>query len=130
NMLAAYASLRSRAHAVRAGTPIEVTGAGGAAVMRIYPIASDHAPQVCRSHRWPCHISNCSADAPWTRTFEEQKLRDFCGGETFAYVIDLLDGAAVKFRIYYNDASPDAPRGVPTMSDGVPFDVAILCVAS
>ena len=128
NMLAPYPTLR--AHAVQADTPFPIVDANGAAVMRVRPIKSDHAPQICRSRRWPCDISRCELTTPWTSDFESHKLRDFCGGQTFAYVIDLLDAhGAVAFRIYYNDTSPESPLGVPA-PDGIPFDVAILCVAS
>ena len=129
-MLSGDPALHARAHAVAAGQPFDVHDADGRVVMRIHPIASEHAPQICRSHRWPCHVSNCHLQSPWSGTFEEEKLRDFCGGDAFAYVVDLLDGDTVHFRLYYNDAAPDSGLGVPAMSDGIPFDVAILCIAS
>lgn len=129
-MLHGDPALYARARPVTAGKAFEVHAADGRVVMRIHPIASEHAPQVCRSHRWPCHISNCHLQSAWNGTFEDEKLRDFCGGDAFAYVIDLLDGDAVRFRLYYNDAAPDHGLGVPAMSDGIPFDVAILCIAS
>ena len=129
-MLAAYPSLRQRVHMVRPNDTFAITDAGGAAVIRIRSIASDHAPQLCRSRRWPCNISRCEIPEPWTSGFESHPLRDFCGGETFAYVIDLLDtDGTVAFRLYYNDAAPEAPRGVPIL-DGIPYDIAILCIAS
>lgn len=128
--LAAYPELRERAHAVAAEVPITIADAGGAAVMRIRPVASDHAPQLCRSRRLPCNFYNCPGLDPWTSGFESHTVRDFCGGDPFAYVIDLLDArGAPAFRIYYNDAAPEAPLGIPA-ADGVPYDVAILCVAS
>jgi hypothetical protein len=34
--------------------------------------------------------------------------------ETVAFVIELLDGEKVRYRIYYNDASPDSPLGQTT----------------
>lgn len=126
-MLAAYPSLH--ALEVEAEKAFTIKDASGAAMMRIRPIASDHAPQLCRSRRWPCNISDC-AGTRWTSGFESHPLRDFCGGDTFAYVIDLLDArGATAFRIYYNDAAPEAPLGIPA-ADGVAYDVAILCVAS
>jgi len=129
-MLGAYSSLQQRLHAVRPEEPFTIADAGGAAAIRIRPVASDHAPQLCRSRRWPCNISACRVEQPWTSDFENQAPRDFCGGDTFAYVVDFLDGdGRVAFRLYYNDSAPEAPRGVPA-GDGVPYDVAILTVAS
>ena len=47
------------------------------------------------------------------------------GGQTFAFVIELHDGDAVHYRIYYNDAAADSPLGQTTGD----FDLAILCLA-
>ncbi|HKO58067.1 MAG TPA: MBL fold metallo-hydrolase [Thermoanaerobaculia bacterium] len=129
-MLAPYPSLRERVHAVRVDEPFTIRDTSGTAVMRIRPVASDHAPQVCCSRRWPCNISSCQVREPWISGFESHALRDFCGGDTFAYVVDLLDArGAVAFRLYYNDSAPEAPLGVPA-PDGMPYDVAILTIAS
>lgn len=125
NMLEPYAALKARTHVIRANDVVDVSDR-----IRIRAVASDHAPQICRSRRWPCDISNCSLDHPWTTPFESHPLRDFCGGETLAYVIDLIENDAVRYRIYYNDSSPEAPMGIPAMSDGISFDLAILCIAS
>jgi hypothetical protein len=129
-MLAAYRHLRNRTHLVNAGDVISITTTNGAEVMRIRAVASDHAPQVCRSRRWPCNISDCRLKAEWTTPFESHRLRNFCSGQTLAYVIDLLGDRTVRYRIYYNDASPESPLGDPPRIDSLPYDLAILCMSS
>jgi hypothetical protein len=54
-------------------------------------------------------------------------------GQTFAFLIDLLDRddpSRVAFRIHYQDAASKPPLGFPPpLNDGVPLDLAILNVA-
>jgi hypothetical protein len=131
-MLAAYGDLRSRLATIDEHTPISITDAGGKEVMRIRAVASDHAPQLCSCRHWPCDYADCSVDKDWTTPFEQHKLRDFCGGQTFAFIIDLKRGDTIQYRIYYNDAAPAAPLGIPSdaLSGEHPYDLAILCMAS
>ncbi|HEV7237618.1 MAG TPA: hypothetical protein VGQ36_00130 [Thermoanaerobaculia bacterium] len=132
NMLSAYPDLRARLHTVQAGRPIAITDANGAEVIRVYPVLSDHAPPVCRCRRWPCEYANGPVTKPWTKPFHEHWARDFGGGETYAYVIDLIRDGEVRYRIYYNDAAAQHPLGIPDAAAIAqrPYDIAILCMAS
>jgi hypothetical protein len=131
-MLAAYSDLRGRLATIDEKTPISITDAAGKEVMRIRAVVSDHAPQLCSCRHWPCDYADCEIDKDWTTPFEQHKLREFCGGQAYAFVIDLMNGKNIVYRIYYNDAAPAAPLGIP--DDGLsaehPYDLAILCMAS
>lgn len=99
--------------------------------IRFMPVASDHAPQLCGWHHWPCAY----ADGPVKKPLKEwkgTKLRALHGGNTFAFVIDLLGTSDkdVRYRIYYNDSASSPGKGIPQLHDGHPFDLAILCMAS
>lgn len=99
--------------------------------IRFMPVPSDHAPQLCGWHRWPCTY----ADGPIQKPLKEwkgTKLRALHGGNTFAFVIDLLGERDddVRYRIYYNDSASSPGKGIPQLHDGYPFDLAILCMAS
>ena len=131
-MLAAYPDLKSRAKTVVDGMSIPITDASGIETIRIHPKKSDHAPQLCSWRHWPCDYATKPLDDDWTTPFEQHKLREFVGGQTFAYVIDLLDGGRIRYRIYYNDAAAEAPWGIPTaqLSAEHPYDLAVICMAS
>jgi len=132
SMLSAYPPLRPRLRTVRRNEPIVIRDAGSQEVMRIYPVPSDHAPQICRWRGWPCEFANCRPEAAWSKPFEEHRLSEFCGGDPFAYVIDLLQEGEVKYRIYYNDAAAQPPLGVPdtAFTGPRPYDIAIICMPS
>jgi L-ascorbate metabolism protein UlaG (beta-lactamase superfamily) len=131
-MLAAYSYLRGRLATIDEHTPIHITDAAGKEIVRIQAVISDHAPQLCSCRHWPCDFADCKVEQDWTTPFEQHKLREFCGGQTYAFVIDLLDGDKIQYRIYYNDAAATAPLGIPSaaISAKHPFDLAILCMAS
>jgi hypothetical protein len=131
-MLNAYPSLRSRTREVKIGQPIRILNESGQEVIRIYPVVSDHAPQLCKWRRWPCEFANCKTEQAWTTAFNEHRINKFCGGQTFAFVIDFMKGDRIAYRLYYNDAAAEAPLGIPPISLTVehPYDVAIICVAS
>ena len=62
----------------------------------------------------------------WKRKWGWHFLNHFRGGETYAFVIELLDGHGdTRYRIYYNDAAASAPLGRATGE----FDLAILTLA-
>jgi len=101
--------------------------------IRFMPVRSAHAPQLCARDGWPCKYADCQVDAPWTKGWNEHRLRSLCSGRTYAFVIDLLDAKRenVRYRIYYNDAP--APPGIGTprpFADGHGYDLAILCMAT
>jgi len=128
-LLAAYPDI-----AARVVTAESITGwVDVGSSMRIRPFVSDHAPQLCRLNRWPCTYAKCPVAAPETREWDKVRMRDLCGGQTFAWVIDLLDAKQnVRFRVYYNDAAAPEHVGAPPQ-DLQPmhrFDLAIICMAS
>jgi L-ascorbate metabolism protein UlaG (beta-lactamase superfamily) len=120
NLLGGYPDIQERAFSVEGKTSMDVPGAE----IRITPVKWDHAPQLCRLHHWPCTYAMDAAD-PQTRPWEKLHLRELRSGQTYAYVIELLDGDRVAHRIYYNDAAA-AERPVPEGS----YDLAIICMAS
>jgi hypothetical protein len=122
NLLASYPKLQARAHSVEGQEPITIGRA-----FRIRPIKWDHAPQLCSRRAWPCTYATGEA-APQTKPWEELRLRELRGGQTYAYVIELLDpGDHVRYRIYYNDA---AGEGVGESLPDEQYDLAIICMAS
>ncbi len=105
---------------------------GSVSSMRLMPLLSDHAPQLCSRRSWPCTYATCELHQPWTTPWTAHRIRDLCGGETFAYLIDLLNpNGSVAFRIYYNDAAPGTDLTLPLSIATKPsIDVAIICMAS
>lgn len=92
---------------------------------RLKAVKSGHAPQIFPCGRWPCVYA--AGEAPeWKRTWGWHFLARFRGGQTYAFVIELLDAnREVRYRIYYNDAAAPAPLGRATGE----FDLAILTMA-
>jgi L-ascorbate metabolism protein UlaG (beta-lactamase superfamily) len=126
NMLAAYPRIDARSMAQSVGQWVRIPGSA----IRFMPIASDHAPQLCRLNRWPCTYATGEVDKPWTSDWTEQHYRDLRGGKTYALVIDLLnENDTVRFRIYYNDAAATPPKGIPA-DELTPVDLAVVCMAS
>ena len=123
NMLASYPSIP--AHAVRVDDWTRVPDSA----IRFRAVASAHAPQLCSLNHWPCTYAAGEVERPWSGDWTEKHYRDLRGGETFAYVIDLLDGDDVRYRIYYNDAAAAPPNGIPS-ADLTPVDLAVVCMAS
>ncbi|MCU1349079.1 MAG: hypothetical protein JWO56_2109 [Acidobacteria bacterium] len=99
---------------------------------RIRAMRWDHAPQLCRLNRFPCTYAKCPGGPPWTTEWPKHRMRDLCGGETFAYLIDLLGKSndEVRFRIYYNDSAASQAFAPPQLPDTRPVDLAVLCMAS
>jgi hypothetical protein len=129
NLLAAYPELSPRVVAVDHIRDWIDVGTS----MRILPVPSDHAPQLCRLRHRPCTYADCFTTTPETRHWEQVPMRELCGGQTFAYVIDLLDARrATRFRIYYNDSTPREGVGgpPPDLQPAHRYDLAILCLAS
>jgi L-ascorbate metabolism protein UlaG (beta-lactamase superfamily) len=112
--------LDGRVNELVAGKPIDVTPS-----IRVRAVVSGHAPQLCRWRHFPCVYGSGPIETPWTTPLPQHRLASMLGGETFAFVIELHDGAEERYRIYYNDASPDSPLGQTTGE----FDLAILCMA-
>ncbi|MGH7648081.1 MAG: MBL fold metallo-hydrolase [Gemmatimonadaceae bacterium] len=60
-------------------------------------------------------------------------LSDWKGGETYAYMIDVVGAhSAILFRIYYRDTSGDMPNGYPPIAalDSARVDLAIICAGN
>jgi L-ascorbate metabolism protein UlaG (beta-lactamase superfamily) len=93
--------------------------------IRFRAVESGHAPQLCRWRHFPCVYGKGPIRMDWTTPLPRHRLASMLGGETYAFVIELHDGDVVRYRIYYNDASPDSPLGQTTGD----FDLAILCMA-
>lgn len=118
--LAGELELRGRLNQLVAGDTIDVTPS-----IRVRAVVSGHAPQLCRWRHFPCVYASGEIETPWTTPLSHHRLASMLGGETFAFVIELHDGAEVRYRIYYNDAAADSPLGQTTGE----LDLAILCMA-
>lgn len=93
--------------------------------VRILPYFSEHAAHYWRGKLFSGHVSDM-ADAPPTRPSLWRE------GETLAYLIDFVQDGKIALRVYYNDAAPSSPFGLPdakTLQEKE-VDVAIFCVAS
>ena len=129
-MLAAYPSLLARAKSVEGdeGKWIPIFRA-----IRIMPVRSEHAPQLCPWNHFPCTYAPGEVPDKWTAEWPGQRMRSLRGGKTFAYVIDLLGTSdEVRFRIYYNDSAAGPHLGIPpeNIKAEHSYDLAILCMAS
>lgn len=120
------AALLSRHHlhakAVHPGQTFDVTPH-----IRVTVHQWDHAPQLCRASRFPCTYAKCSVP-PIDTTLDNMLMRDVCGGDTYAYVIEMRGRpGAAPFRIYYNDAAAGSNAPLPPAGQ---YDLAIICMAS
>ena len=79
-------------------------------VVRVTAVHSDHAPHTqIQGIGLAAFVGN--HDRPLNRLPTHAK--DFVLGQTWAYVLDLLDESQnVVFRIHYVDAAPSAPQGI------------------
>lgn len=100
------------------------------APVRFMPLSSSHAPHVLGFIKV---VSGARLDADVEAGALPAVPAAWPEGEPLAFLIDFLtpDRSKVVFRLYYQDSA--APPGQGTMPspppDGVPVDVAILCVA-
>ncbi|MFL6192723.1 MAG: MBL fold metallo-hydrolase, partial [Thermoanaerobaculia bacterium] len=93
---------------------------------RVTPVESEHAPHLFRFH-W--------AGGPvkefWNGDWDDLRLWHMRSGTTLAFVIDLMDGDQVRYRIYYQDAASPRGKGAPPVfapADRHPVDLAVLCM--
>lgn len=95
--------------------------------VRVMPLRSTHAPHYAGIKVIPTGtVDTRQTKLPWSPLLWKE-------GETFAFLIDFLDGPNVAFRIYYQDAASRPGTGViPQLDarDEAQVDVAILCVAA
>lgn len=121
NMLDGEPDLRSRVHTLHANEPIPV---GNTMIVR--PIISGHAPQLCPWNIGLCRYAADEVTEKWKTPIAGHRLRSMRGGQTYAFVIELLgEDDTTRYRIYYNDAAAPSPLG----QTAGPFDLAILCIA-
>jgi L-ascorbate metabolism protein UlaG (beta-lactamase superfamily) len=119
-LLNAYPDLHLRTTIIHAGDQFDLSPS-----FRVRVIASGHAPQVCRWSFFPCVYATGEVPKAWDTEWTHHRLRTFRGGETFAFDIEVHDGATTRFRIYYNDAAAATPLGQTTGD----FDLAVLTLA-
>ncbi|MBV8519449.1 MAG: hypothetical protein JO197_18805 [Acidobacteria bacterium] len=104
-----------------AATPFNVN-----ARVRVLPYFSEHASHVAHIRALNGHYASPLAHVP-------AKPNAWREGETLAYLIDFLDAnGAPELRVWYVDASPNTPYGLPddaTLHDKR-VDVAIFCVGN
>lgn len=101
----------------RTGRWIEVSPA-----VRVMPLESSHAP-----HFQDLTLYAGTAEVP--RTEEPEVAREWLDGPSYAYLVDFLhEDGSVAFRLYYQDAIPQAPTGFApeTLMAERPVDAAIL----
>ena len=99
--------------------------------MRILPIESEHSPHVAGMVFANAKLAEDTASLPGDAL-------DWQSGTTLSYVIDFLadtekgDGG-VQYRVFFQSSSSGYPLGAPPAwlkDDGVPVDLAILCMAN
>jgi hypothetical protein len=90
--------------------------------VRIMALVSGHAPHFMGIRLWDGHMEEPAEALP-------RRASGWLQGTPIAYLVDFLDSdGAVAFRIHYQDAASEPPEGFPpTLDDGVPIDLAILC---
>jgi len=101
--------------------------------MRILPIESEHSPHVAGIVFANAVLAEDSASLPGDAL-------DWQSGTTLSYVIDFLAEAdtekgneSVQYRVFFQSSSSGYPLGAPPAwlsDDGVPVDLAILCMAN
>ena len=133
NMLWGERSIRRRLVAIDTIEAATVTKPGkpftsDSGRFRFTAIRSNHAPAILTLFglwRWdwaPGHVPDTMPALP-------RRAKDWKLGETYAYLIEVLDAQGKpRFRIYYQDTASDSPLGTPPGGDSV--DLAILTVSS
>ena len=94
--------------------------------LRVMPLHSAHAPQFAGNL-----LFHGRGDRDMAR--RSRTAAEWLDGESFAYLVDFLEGGRVVFRLYYQDAVAEAPAGFvadsllwPEGPDRRRVDVAIL----
>lgn len=93
--------------------------------IRVTPVISGHAPQLCPWRRFPCLYADGDVKDRWDTPLPKHRLISMRRGQPFAFAIELRDAGETRYRIYYNDSSADSPLG----QTAGPFDLAILTMA-
>ncbi|HEX3129149.1 MAG TPA: MBL fold metallo-hydrolase [Thermoanaerobaculia bacterium] len=94
--------------------------------VRFRAVETVHAPLF-----WHLPWSPGEVKKAWDKGWDGRRFRQLRVGKPFAFVIDLLDSEGKpRFRIYYQDAASPENKGYPEIGDGVPYDLAVLCMAS
>ena len=92
--------------------------------IRVRAVESGHAPQLCRCGTFRASTGRGRSGRTGRRRCLVTVWRR-CSARDVRIRDRAADGDAVRYRIYYNDASPDSPLGQTTGD----FDLAILCMA-
>ena len=96
--------------------------------IKILPIKSEHSPHLAGIVFAGDILAHDTAQLPGDAL-------DWQSGTTLSYVVDILaeDKGSTQFRVFYQSSSSGYPVGAPPkwlMEDGVPVDLAILCMAN
>jgi hypothetical protein len=87
---------------------------------RFMPVRSLHTPHTENIHMW-----QGMRTAPMTTT--PKTAHDWLEGETYAYIIDVLDRRGrPQMRIYYNDSASTEPVGFPPAGMKPPDDIPMV----
>jgi L-ascorbate metabolism protein UlaG (beta-lactamase superfamily) len=130
NMLSAFPALGPSVVALEPldGHWLRLSDRGGAPLpVRVLPLRSGHADHFGGYHFAPGEVA-----APWT-SWNDKRNADMKEGLPFAFLVDLLDtDGRPAFRLHYQDAASDAPRGFPPedISAERPVDLAVTCLPS
>jgi L-ascorbate metabolism protein UlaG (beta-lactamase superfamily) len=91
--------------------------------VRIRALCSRHSSQFAGFK-----VSSTGCKAPSSL----QTTCDWKLGDTFAYLIDFMEGGRPVFRLYYQDSPTDPEYGFPVVEllDGKRVDVALLCAGA
>jgi hypothetical protein len=113
----------------RAGSWIDLESPDGEPLpVRVMPLRSGHAP-----HLGSKRLIRGEVDEPWETCLQGKRLRALKPGQSFAFLIDLLDeNGDVAFRIHHQDAASDSGLGFPAadVMRERPVDLAVVCMPS
>ncbi|NIM00654.1 MAG: hypothetical protein GTN89_07190 [Acidobacteria bacterium] len=124
-MLAPFPALTSRIHAVEPslGSWVRPLRDGVPLPFRFMPLPSDHAP-----HLYGLRYAHGTVEESWD-TWDGKTVRSMLDGLTVNFLIDLLDGEEIAFRMFYQGSASPSGVGHPPTDEierrGV--DLAILC---
>ncbi len=124
-VLAAFPGLEARIHSVEAdlGSWIRPLRDGVPLPFRFMPLRSDHAP-----HLYGLRYAHGTVEESWD-TWDGKKVRSMLDGLTLNFLIDLLDGEEIAFRMFYQGSVSPSGVGYPPAGEieRRAVDLAILC---
>jgi len=125
HMLSAFPAIAPRVATVEGslGSWIQPQREGEALPFRFMPLASDHAP-----HLYGLRFAHGTIEEAW-ESWDGRKVSSMPDGLTVNFLIDLMDGDAITFRIFFQGSASPGDVGHPPAHaiEQHPVDLAVLC---